>query len=293
MLRTAFTLTGTVAFMAALTGSALILAACGSAPNGGTGGPGGDGGGSDRGTVVSDLSLGKVGALAKSSAIDLRKLVVTLVSGNSPPDTVRDTSQVSGNAQVNVSRSYDLKTLRTWTLSARTLDAKDSVIHQGSTAPFYMKPGDTVQLSLNLASRFSMYEANFNNLPDSVGSSVAGTAKEAVNFKRVIMKVDGLTRGDSTASPFFTKGQQVKLAFDYLTPGSHSISLEAHGELNMYSGLLYSGSSTFSVSAGADDTRTITLDWAGPTTGTGKITVTIGKVGKVVINGTLPGTVFY
>jgi hypothetical protein len=282
MLRRAFNSIGTALFVAALLGG------CGAAPIDGT-----SESGSGPGTVVSDLSLGKVGALAKPAAIDLRKLVVTLVSGNRPPDTLRDTSSISGNAQINVSRSYDLKPLRTWTRSAKTLDTRDSVIHQGSTAPFYMKPGDTVQLSLNMASRFSMYEANFNDLPDSVGSSAVGTAKEAVRFKRVVMKVDGVVRGDSTASAYFSKGQQVKLAFDYITPGTRSISLEAHGNLNSYNGLLYSGSTTFDVAAGSDESRTITLDWAGPVTGTGKITVTIGKVGKVVINGALPGTVFW
>lgn len=54
---------------------------------------------------------------------------------------------------------------------------------------------------------------------------------------------------------------------------------------------LYSGSSTFSVSAGNDDTRAVALGWVGPTTGTGKLTVTLGKVGEVIVNGSVPGGV--
>lgn len=275
--------------LAACVAAAGLWAGCGSNPGETSGDPVAD---APSGVVTSDLSLGKVGALAKASTINLSKLIVTLVSGSTPPDTVRDTSTVTGNGLLTVTRSYSLKPLRPWTLSARTLDSRDSVIHQGATAPFYVKPGDTVDVSLNLSSRFSMYEANFNNLPDSVGSSVAGTAKEPIKFKRVIMKVDGLSRADSTSPGYFTKGQAVKLGFDYITPGSHTVVLEAHGELNKYNGLLYSGNSTFVVAAGADDTKSITLDWAGPTSGSGKLTVIIGKVGKVVINGTLPGTVF-
>jgi hypothetical protein len=69
------------------------------------------------------------------------------------------------------------------------------------------------------------------------------------------------------------------------------VTLEAYGVLHTYSGKLYSGASTFSAVAGTDDTKSVTLDWTGPTTGTGKLTVTLGKVGKVIVNGALPGTV--
>ena len=62
--------------------------------------------------------------------------------------------------------------------------------------------------------------------------------------------------------------------------------------LHTYSGILYSGSSNFTVAAGIDDTKAVTLNWVGPTTGTGKLTVVIGKVGKVIVNGSLTGVVF-
>lgn len=270
-------------------GTILLFAGCGPNPNG----DGGDGTGSQApGVLTADVALGKVGALAKSSGINLSKLIITLVSGTTPADTVRDTTSISGNGQLTVSKRFDLKPLRSWTLSARTLDSKDSVVHLGSTAPFFAKPGDTVTVSLNLTARFAMYEARFKDLPDSIASTAAGTGKEGIRFKRVVMKVDGVVRADSVSATYFNRAQVVKLFFDYVTPGTHAVILEAHGEINKYSGILYSGNASFDVVAGADDSRSVNLSWVGPTTGTGRLTVIIGKVGKIVINGTLPGTVF-
>ncbi|HKP96572.1 MAG TPA: hypothetical protein VJ385_12510 [Fibrobacteria bacterium] len=243
-------------------------------------------------TVQSTVVLGKVGALGKSSAINLCKLVLTAVSTANPPDTVRDTSSVGGNAQVTVLRNLTLAPLRTWVVTAKSLDVKDSVIHSGSSAAFFVKPADTAAVTLNLTSRFAMYEARFNALPDSIGSSTSGTGKDKLNLNRVVLLVDGVVKADSVlASGFFSANQSVNVFWDYITPGSHTVTLEAYGVLHTYSGKLYSGSSTFSVSAGTDDTQAVTLAWAGPATGTGKLTVTLGKVGKVVINGGLPGTV--
>jgi len=244
------------------------------------------------GTVKATLLLGKVGSLSKTSAINLQKLILEAVSSASPADTVRDTATVTGNDAVTVLRTLTLKPLRNWTVNAKTLDAKDSVIHAGSSASFFVKPADTAAVSLNLTSRFEMYQANFNTLPDSIASTVSGTGKDKLNLNRVVLKVDGVIRGDSVlASGYFTGGANVSLYFDYITLGSHTVTLEAYGILHTYTGLLYSGSSTFSVTAGNDDTRAVTLGWVGPTTGTGKLTVVIGKVGKVIINGSVPGSV--
>ncbi|MEO6097103.1 MAG: hypothetical protein ABIW76_16055 [Fibrobacteria bacterium] len=241
-------------------------------------------------TATTTVILGKVGALAKANTINLSRLIVTGTSNAVPADSFKDTTAVSGNTQVTITKNYTLKPLRSWTLAAKTLDAKDSIIHTGTTASFYVKPADTAAISLNLASRFAMYQANFNSLPDSISSSTPGTGKDAVKIKRVVMKLDGAIKADSSVSGQFSGGQSVSVFFDYVGIGSHGVVLEAYGDLNTYSGLLFSGTSTFTVSAGTDDTKSITLGWAGPTTGTGKLSVVIGKVGKVTINGALPGT---
>ncbi len=271
----------------------MALLHCGANPNLAAGDPDGKVPAAEAdGAVKASLLLGKVGALSKSSAIDLRKLILEAVSSATPADTVRDTATVSGNSAVTVLRTLTLKPLRNWTVNAKTLDAKDSVVHQGSTASFFVKPADTSAVSLNLTSRFAMYQSNFNTLPDSISSSTSGTGKDKLNLNRMVLKVDGVIRADSVlASGYFAGGANVSLYFDYITPGSHTVTLEAYGALHTYAGILYSGSSTFSVSAGNDDTRTVTLNWVGPTTGTGKLTVTLGKVGKVIINGSVPGSV--
>jgi hypothetical protein len=262
------------------------LGGCGSAPAE----PVPDAGKAAQAQCSTTVVLGKVGALAKSSSIALSKLIILGVSAAAPPDTIRDTSSVSGNSQVTVTRVFNLKPLRNWTLAAKTLDSRDSVVHQGSTASFYVKPADTAVVSLNLASRFAMYQANFNSLPDSIASSASGTGKDVLKIKRVVMKLDGAIKADSSAPTQFSGGQSVSLFFDYVAISTHAVALEAYGDLNSYSGLLYSGTTTFSVSAGTDDTKTVTLAWVGPTTGSGRISVTLGKIGKVTVNGTLPGT---
>ena len=244
------------------------------------------------GTVRSTVLLGKVGVLHKGSSISLQKLILTAVSGATTADTVRDTSTVSGSDAVTVTRSLTLKPLRQWVIHARTMDSKDSIIHAGATSSFFVKPSDTVGVSLNLTSRFAMYQANFNSLPDSISSSAPGTGTDKLNLNRVVLKIDGQVKDDSVVvAGFFNGGQNVSVFFDYITPGSHTITLEAYGILHTYAGILYSGSSTFSVAAGVDDTKTITLGWVGPSTGTGKLTIVIGKVGKVIVNGGLSGAI--
>lgn len=244
------------------------------------------------GTVHSTILLGKVGALSKSSAINLQKLILTAVSSATPSDTVRDTASVNGNAAVTILRTLTLKPLRNWVIHAKTVDANDSVIHAGATASFFVKPSDTSSVSLDLASKFSMYQANFNSLPDSISSSASNTGKDKLNLKRLVLKVDGIVKHDSvTASGYFAAGQNVRVYFDYIGVGAHTVTLEAYGDLHTFSGLLYTGSASLDVGAGDDRTQAVTLDWAGPTTGTGKLTVILGKIGKVIVNGSLPGAV--
>jgi hypothetical protein len=269
----------------------LLLAHCGQSPTTASASAGPAADESAGGHVKSTIILGKVGVLGKSSAISLSKLVLLAVSDAAPADSVTDTSSVNGSNEVTVLRNLTLKPLRNWVISAKTLDLKDSVIHSGSTVSFFVRPSDTTAVSLNLSSRFAMYQANFNTLPDSV-SSATGTGKDKLNLNRVVLRIDGVIRADSAlASGYFSGGQNISVFYDYIAPGAHTVSLEAYGVMHTYAGVLYSGASTFSVTAGNDDTRSVTLNWVGPVTGTGSITVTLGKVGTIIVNGTMPGTI--
>jgi hypothetical protein len=242
------------------------------------------------GAVKSTVVLGKVGVLSKTAAINLRTVKFTLSS--SAGDTVLDSATVSGNGQVTFTKVFTLKPLRTWVISAKSYDLKDSIIHSGSSAPFVVNPADTANVSLSLDSRYTMYQAAFAALPDSISASGTGTGKDKLNLNHVVLKVDGAVKVDSTlASGYFSASQVVNLYFDYITPGAHSVTLEAYGVLHTFSGLLYTGSTSFNVAPGVDDTKSVTLGWVGPTTGNGKLNVVLGRVGKAVVNGTLPGTV--
>ncbi len=244
------------------------------------------------GVVKSTLVLGKVGALRKGSSISLKKLYLMAVSSATPADTVMDSAVVTGNDAVTVTRSLSLKPLRNWVVSAKTVDQKDSVIHSGSSASFFVKPADTAEVSLNLSSRFAMYQANFSSLPDSIFANQPGTGKDKLNLNRMVLKIDGVVKSDSLiVGGYFTAGQNVNLYFDYITPGSHTVTLEAHGALHTYSGIMFSGSATFSVASGVDENKAVTLNWVGPGTGTGKLTVNVGKVGKVIVSGGITGAI--
>lgn len=231
--------------------------------------------------------------LSKSNLISLNKLIIVMTSNATPPDTVRDTilagSQgfsATATTQQTVNKNYTLKGLRTWTVNATVKDTKDSVVHTGSTvATAYQKVADSLAVSLSLNSRFTMYEAKFNSLPDSITSST-GPSKQKVNFKRLILFVDGVIRADSIHPTFFSAGNQ-SLFYDYVSAGSHAIRLVAMGTTGTtFNDTLYSGVTTIVSTAGVDSTVGLSLTWRGPNTGVEKLSVTIGKVGKTLVDGT-------
>lgn len=250
-----------------------------------------------------EVGLPKMGLLAKSSAISLDKLVLTFTS--SALDTVRDTLTTSTTPSISatstspqvINKNYTLAPLRTWKLVAKTLDTRDSVIHMDSVTTSQLNPADTVDINLSMTSKFQMYEANFLTLPDSISSSAMGTGKDIIQFKRLKMILDSGTANevvvDSVSPTFFTALASHKLSHDYVTPGNHTVKLYAYGSLHgvAFPNHLYYVSSNINVAAGVDNTTPLTLNWVGPTTGTGSMEVTLGKVGKVTVNGTLPGSV--
>ena len=254
-------------------------------------------------TTALNLRVGvdPVKVLAKANTISLAKLIVVLTSNTS--DTIRDTITSGTNPSLSatatsaqtITKNYTLKPLRTWKLVATTKDLKDSVIHKDSATTPVLYAADTANVSLSLSSRFSMYDAKFLTLPDSISSSVSGTSKQVLNLNRLVLKVDGVTKVDSTVNPgpYFTKLATAVLSYDYVTAGSHSIQLLAYGPMYAWdvNSPLYSGTQTINVGAGSDATVAMTLGWVGPTTGTGHLSAVIGKVGKVTVNGTLPGTI--
>jgi hypothetical protein len=233
------------------------------------------------GTARFSLNVGKVGALSKSSAITMKKLILTAIATGDKPDTVRDTSTIGGNDQQTVNRALKLKPKSTWVLYAKTLDQKDSVVHQGTTQPFSIKLQDTTNVTLILQSRFTMYQATFANLPYS---AAVGNEKIGIAINRLVLKVDGVAKADSSVKDAFSPIQTVVLGFDYVSVGSHNITLEAHGITGKYTGILYAGTANVTTVPGEDGKKSVVLNWAGPNTGVGQASIIVGHVGKMEIN---------
>ncbi len=253
------------------------------------------------------VGLGKVGTFAKAeafrktSAITLDKLILELTSNTG--DTLRDTittssspvsiSAVSTSPQTITKDYIALKPLRAWKVVAITLDVLDSVIQKDSAVSPVLYADDTADVVLNLDSRFSMYNARFLGIPDSISSTVPGTFKQMLILNRLVLKVDGSILVDSTEPGGFTPLDTAVLSYDYVPVGSHSITLEAWGRIKVSTpdAMLFTGTKTINVGAGSDSATALTLSWVGPTTGTGQISATLNRVGKVTVNGALPGTV--
>jgi hypothetical protein len=202
-------------------------------------------------------------------------------------------SAVSTSQQV-LEKFYNLSISRTWKAVVTVRDSRDSVTHRDSATTGVLAAADTADINVNLVSKFVMYQAKFLTIPDSIGSSAPGTAKQKLQLNRFLFKIDGVTVRDSSVAPgFFAAGGTYTLYYDYVTPGSHTIQLQAFGPMNSWeeTNPLYSGSTTVDLAAGIDSTVALTLNWVGPTTGGGSLAVTIGKMGTLTANGTLPENV--
>jgi photosystem II stability/assembly factor-like uncharacterized protein len=171
------------------------------------------------------MAVAGVDKLAKGNAITLNKLIVTLTSNATPADTVIDTilagtQGLGTNAAVDqppINKNYSLKSLRTWKVVAMVRDTRDSLIHSDSATTPTLYSADTAAISLNLASRYAMYEAKFQNIPDSINSA-SGGLKQKLNLKRLVLKIDGVAVVDSTIpAGYFTSLQTHTLFYDYVS----------------------------------------------------------------------------
>lgn len=224
------------------------------------------------------MAVSGVDKLGKSSAISLSKMVVVLTSNATPRDTVRDTIVAGTNGMVtspvndqNISKNYALKSLRTWKVVATVLDTRGYTIHADSATTPTLYSADTAAVSLNLTSRYAMYEAKFLNIPDSINSA-SGTFKQKLNLKRLVLKVDGVAVVDSTIpSGYFAAGSTPVLAYDYVLTGTKA-SLNSGTTVNLNATHFGSASRGFAVGNLGTIARTTDggLNWASQNMATGK-----------------------
>lgn len=241
---------------------AILVAACGESPllgNGSESPPSR----MESARVKALIKVDRVGVLCKPAAGDLRRLIVTAVSDATPSDTVRDTLGMQADGGALIHHEFTLKPLRHWSFSAHTRDEKDSAIHTGSAEAFYLRPADSAEVEVDLKSRFSIYQANFKEIPDSV-TLVTSIRKVRVDLKRFVLKIDGTVVADSISGSSFPPGTTVSLRYDYVRVGTHSATLEAHGEMTGYSGLMYSGSRTLEAASGTDHSEDVKMTWQAP-----------------------------
>jgi hypothetical protein len=249
-----------------------------------------------------DINAAAKSSLSKGSTIVLSKLIVTFVSNAATPDTVRDTIVAgvhqgfvaTSTADQTIDSAYVLKALRTWYVTIKTLDTKDSVVHLKLDTVANLKAGETRARSLTLNPRFVMYKANFS-FPDSIATAQT-TQKQKLNIKRLIMKVNGVTVVDSSAT--FAAGTSYSIGYDYVPVNTGTtVELSVVGNLTGWSfvgdSVMYRKTdiTVAGQSAGTNGAQTTSLPYVGPVTGSGALTVQIIKVGLYQITAETDSTV--
>lgn len=238
--------------------------------------------------------VNKTKSLGKTSVITLEKMIVTLRSSD-PADAVhRDTVQADtgdfvsdATSDQSILRNYQVKPLRSWTVIVKTLDVNDSIIHYDSVLVDDLLIGETRAVTLNLTSRFVMYEARFS-LPDSLTFTQLDSLKQQLVVDRMVMIVDGDTVVDSTHAPRFAPGQPHSAFFDYVKVGEQpDVEIEFFGRV----GADLTSTKLFEyvfkdVDPTVENPTPTTGTYTGPNAGdlgaiTG-LTINIGKVGTVV-----------
>ena len=204
------------------------------------------------GTVLLEIELGKVGSLAKRKKIELDMLIITITGKNGDSIFFTDTSELSESGEVLFEKNIPaLPAPEDYTLTAKSLDKNDEVIHSGEKE-FTTVPADTVDVELDLDAKYSMLNVGFAGLPDSVTS-----------VQLIIEDVDTL---DST----FEAGsiENVILSYDYLEATEDGIeyrlSLKAGGSFFGFDSVLFAADTTVLARSGVDSNYTIALEWLGP-----------------------------
>ncbi|MBN1758672.1 MAG: hypothetical protein JW863_10160 [Chitinispirillaceae bacterium] len=226
------------------------------------------------GAATIDIRVGKVGVLAKRTAIEMEYLIIKIIRASDDSVIITDTSDLSGHGETAVSKTFtDLSAPETYTLAATAIDEEGKEIHSGST-DFATIPADTVDVSLDLDARYSMLLVSFNEIPDSVNA--------------VSLGIEDVATLDSSFT--FGSRNSISLTYDYLAANingiEYDISLRARGSFYGTDTVLYAADTTVVARSGLDTSYQIVLKWVGPDIpdGAAEFTVTIGTVGTTVIN---------
>jgi hypothetical protein len=263
-------------------------------------------------TKASNVNQLSKPGLGKSATITLDSMYVTAISDAVTPDTVIvklgvDDSGFSATAtsDQNISILLNLKALRNWTITAKTLDVNDSIIQTGSVVTGNLFAGQTKVVTLNAKPRYKIYTATFN-MPDSVFSP-SGNFGQNISLSKVEMWIKGAKRDEAAGT--LKPDTNYVLSYDYTDTtvvAGDSLTLKVYGSIdsasdvdpatesawNTGSHLLYSRTVAIStLTAVYPAVNTVALNWQGPVTGHVDLTVSVQKVGTTAVNGTTDPTV--
>ena len=122
----------------------------------------------ETGAAKVTISVGKIGTLAKSTAIEMEHLIITITDKDKDTIYLADTSDLSGTGETTVKKTFpDLTAPEDYLLSVKTIDEEGEVIHNGSEE-FSTIPGDTTDVAIDLDAKFSMLKVYIRIAPHSI-----------------------------------------------------------------------------------------------------------------------------
>jgi hypothetical protein len=229
---------------------------------------------SEKGKANIMVKSGSIGGFKKSRVIELRDIDITLsVVGQT---SITQTLSLSGSGSSTASSLFEgLEPDIVWTVTATSYDTNDIVIHDGSTT-FTALADTTVEVSLSLDALYSMLNANYTNLGQDMDSC--------------ILLVDAVVVGSHVLTQTDINSGSVIVSYDYVTTNiEHTITLNIYGTKWQESGLFYTGSIVMTPTPGSNINESITLVYVGPGKGRANVTVNIGSIGTITIDGNADG----
>jgi hypothetical protein len=197
--------------------------------------------------IIRPRILTKTKAIISSdTTIQLKTLYFKFVNGS---DTIKDSmSMLSLNIRNDIIlpiRNYTLKGLKTWRLEVKGLDIIDSVIYYDTTS-FKIEPSDTINVNINLKSRYTIFVARFISISNKIKT-----------IQKLELRIDNVIRGDIRFNPKVRVFDEY-FAYKYFQVGvSHNVQFIAYSS---GSNVAYSGGGDFSVVSGQDLSITFPLN---------------------------------
>jgi hypothetical protein len=226
---------------------------------------------------------------AKTAALRLREMTVTLVSDAG--DTLRDTITDAGSrlstfpARLNapdgfqiIHPVYALDPAKSWSVSVKTFDGRDSVVHAGSVRAGTLTVGALRNVRMNLRARFAGYEA------------VIALPAEAVQRGDRIGRVEATVDGATSCTTETLGADSAKLTCDDLPVGRRAVTLSVYGSSVQAPAtrLLYKGAADVDIAGGDASAQTLALAPADETPGDVGIAIRLAPVGQVIMKVILP-----